>query len=115
MDVFANPAVAEWKWSNGWVIEIHYTEQNKLRSVWAYALYSDNSGVGGINGEWRQMQQSKDASAVGDTHGGRRTSGFAKTDDIRLIYDGPRKAIYLLKTTIYTTKTQAGLGNVSWR
>jgi len=101
VDVFANPAVAEWKWSNGWVMEIHYTEQNKLRSVWAYALYSDNSGVGGIGGEWRQMQQSKDGSALGDEHGGRRTSGWAETDDIRLIYDGPRKAIYLLKTTIY--------------
>ncbi len=101
VDAFANPAVAEWKWSNGWIIEIHYTEQNKLRSVWAYALYSDNSGVGGIGGDWKQMQQSKDGSAAGDQHGGRRTSGYAETDDIRLIYDGPRKAIYLLKTTIY--------------
>jgi hypothetical protein len=109
VDAFANPAVAEWKWSNGWVIEIHYTEQNKLRSVWAYALYSDNSGVGGIGGDWKQMQQSKDGSALGDTHGGRRTSGWAETDDIRLIYDGPRKAIYLLKTTIYD-KDPSGTG-----
>jgi len=109
VDVFANPAVAEWKWSNGWVMEIHYTEQNKLRSVWAYALYSDNSDFGGIGGDWRQMQQSKDASAAGDTHGGRRTSGWAETDDIRLIYDGPRKAIYLLKTTIYD-KDPTGTG-----
>jgi hypothetical protein len=109
VDVFANPAVAEWKWSNGWVMEIHYTEQNKLRSVWAYALYSDNSGFEGIGGDWRQMQQSKDASAAGDTHGGRRTSGWAETDDIRLIYDGPRKAIYLLKTTIYD-KDPSGTG-----
>jgi len=89
--------------------EIHYTEQNKLRSVWAYALYSDNSGVEGIGGDWKQMQQSKDASAVGDEHGGRRTSGWAETDDIRLIYDGPRKAIYLLKTTIYD-KDPSGTG-----
>jgi hypothetical protein len=101
VDVFANPAVPMWKWSNGWVIEIHYTEQNKLRSVWAYALFSDNSDVSGIGGNWKQMQLSKDGSALGDQHGGRRTSGWAETDDIRLIYDGPRKAIYLLKTTIY--------------
>ncbi|TRO53806.1 hypothetical protein E2P71_05655 [Candidatus Bathyarchaeota archaeon] len=101
VDVFANPAVPMWKWSNGWVMEVHYTEQNKLRSVWAYALFSDNSDVSGIGGNWKQMQQSKDASAVGDQHGGRRTSGWAETDDIRLVYDGPRKAIYLLKTTIY--------------
>jgi hypothetical protein len=101
VDVFANPAVPMWKWSNGWVMEIHYTEQNKLRSVWAYALFSDNSDTGGIGGDWKQMQQSKDGGAPGDQHGGRRTSGWAETDDVRLIYDGPRKAIYLLKTTIY--------------
>ena len=109
VDVFANPAVAEWKWSNGWVMEIHYTEQNKLRSVWAFALYSDNSDVSGIGGNWKQMQLSKDGNAAGDQHGGRRTSGWAESDSIRLIYDGPRKAIYLLKTTIYD-KDPAGTG-----
>lgn len=109
VDVFANPAVAEWKWSNGWVMEIHYTEQNKLRSVWAFALYSDNSDVSGIGGNWKQMQLSKDGNAAGDEHGGRRTSGWAESDSIRLIYDGPRKAIYLLKTTIYD-KDPAGTG-----
>ena len=100
-EVFANPAVEKYKWSNGWIISIHYTDQNYLKNVWAYALFSDNSGPSGIDGNWRQMQKSVDASAVGDAHGGRRTNGWAETDDIRLIYDGPRKAIYLLKTTIY--------------
>jgi len=101
IDVFANPNVPEEKWSSGWLINIHYTDKNYLKNVWAYALYTDWSGEGGIGGPWRQMQESIDASAPGDENGGRRTSGWAETDDIRLIYDGPRKAIYLLRTTIY--------------
>jgi hypothetical protein len=107
IDVFANPAVAENKWSNGWVMDIHYVDQGHLKNIWAYALYSDlwagpsPPATEAIGGNWRNEQQSKDASAPGDTHGGRRTNGYAETDDIRLIYDGPRKAIYLLKTRIY--------------
>lgn len=100
-DVFANPAVPMEQWSSGWVMDLHYTDQNYLKNIWAYALFTDMSGTGGIAGDWRQMQQSKDASAPGDQYGGRRTNGWAETDDIRLIYDGPRKAIYLLNTTIY--------------
>jgi hypothetical protein len=107
IDVFANPAVPENKWSNGWVMDIHYVDQGHLKNIWAYALYSDlwagpsPPAVEAIGGDWRNEQQSKDASALGDTHGGRRTNGYAESDDIRLIYDGPRKAIYLLKTRIY--------------
>jgi hypothetical protein len=100
VDVFANPSVARDLWCNGWVMDIHYTQGGYLKNVWAYALFSDRT-VDGIEGEWQNGQESKDASAVGDTNGGRRTNGYAETDDIRVIYDGPRKAIYLLKTTIY--------------
>jgi hypothetical protein len=107
IDVFANPAVPENKWSNGWVMDIHYVDQGHLKNIWAYALYSDlwagpsPPAAAAIGGDWRNEQKSKDASALGDTHGGRRTNGYAESDDIRLIYDGPRKAIYLLKTRIY--------------
>jgi hypothetical protein len=89
-------------------MDIHYTEGGYLRNVWAYALYSDRT-VAGIGGDWQTGQLSEDASAVGDTNGGRRTNGYAETDDIRVIYDGPRKAIYLLKTTIYD-KDPADMG-----
>ena len=101
IDVFANAYVPERKWSSGWVMDIHYVEQGCLMNVWAYALYTDWSDDTGIGGDWRQMQQSVDASAPGDVHGGRRTSGYAETDDIRVIFNGPRKSIYLLTTTIY--------------
>ena len=101
VDAFANTNVEEKKWSCGWLMDIHFTEQGILKNVWAYALYTDWSDDTGIGGDWRQGQNSTDASASGDTHGGRRTSGYAVTDDIRLIYDGPRKSIYVLNTTIY--------------
>jgi hypothetical protein len=108
VDVFANSMVPRELWCNGWVMDIHYTQGGYLRNVWAYALFSDRT-VEGIEGEWQNMQLSEDASAVGDTNGGRRTNGYAETDDIRVIYDGPRKAIYLLKTTIYD-KDPADMG-----
>ena len=100
VDVFANSAVPEDLWCNGWVMDIHYTDGGYLKNTWAYALYSDRT-VEGIGGDWLNGQLSEDASAVGDTNGGRRTNGYAASDDIRVIYDGPRKAIYLLKTMIY--------------
>lgn len=100
IDVFANPEVPVELWCNGWVMDIHYTEGGYLRNTWAYALYSDRTPEG-IEGPWQNGQLSKDASAVGDTNGGRRTNGYAETDDIKVIYDGPREAIYLLKTKIY--------------
>lgn len=100
IDVFASSVVDPWQWSNGWLMDIHWVDNGLLKNVWAYALYTDWD-VAGVDGAWRQMQQSFDVSAPGDTHGGRRTSGWATSDSIRCIYDGPRKAIYLLKTTIY--------------
>jgi hypothetical protein len=100
IDVFASSVVDPWQWSNGWLMDIHWVDNGLLKNVWAYALYTDWN-VAGVDGAWMQMQKSFDASAAGDTDGGRRTSGWATSDSIRCIYDGPRKAIYLLKTTIY--------------
>lgn len=100
IDVFANPEVPSELWCNGWVMDIHYTEGGYLRSTWAYALFSDRTAEG-VEGPWRNQQLTKDASAPEDTNGGRRTNGYAETDEIKVIYDGPREAIYLLKTTIY--------------
>jgi hypothetical protein len=110
VDVFANPSVARELWCNGWVMDIHYTDGGYLKNIWAYALYSDRSGPEGVGGDWQILQKTKDASHEEDTPGGRRTNGVAETDPIRLIYDGPRKAIYLLKTTIYD-KEESQEGN----
>ncbi len=100
VDVFANPEVPVELWCNGWIMDIHYTEGGYLRNTWAYALYSDRTPEG-IEGDWQNGQLSKDATAIGDTNGGRRTNGYVETEDIKVIYDGPREAIYLLKTRIF--------------
>ncbi len=100
IDVLANPVVPQSEWNNGWLMDIHWVDNGCLQNVWAYALYSDWTATG-VDGSWRQNQLSYDASAPGDTHGGRRTSGWATSDPIQVIYDGPRKAIYLLRTHIY--------------
>ena len=101
VDVFANSAVERYLWCNGWIMDIHYTQGRELKNVWAYALFSDRSGAEGVEGDWQNLQRTKDASHPLDDPGGRRTNGVATSDPIRLIYDGPRKAIYLLNTTIY--------------
>jgi len=100
MDVFASNMIDKTDWFSGWVMDIHYTQGGYLKNTWAYALYSDRTNEG-VAGDWRTKQMTKDANDPGDTNGGRRTNGYAESEPIRLIYDGPRKAIYLLKTTIY--------------
>ncbi len=98
VDAFASSVVPETQWNNGWIMDIHWVDDGCLNNVWAYALYSDWTTAGG---NWQQGQTSYDGSATGDTHGGRRTNGYVVSDDIQEIYNGPRKAIYLLTTHIY--------------
>jgi len=98
VDAFASSIVPETQWNNGWIMDIHWVDDGCLKNIWAYALYSDWVTAGGA---WQQGQKSYDGSASGDTHGGRRTNGYVTSDAIKEIYDGPRKAIYLLKTHIY--------------
>ncbi|HDJ22179.1 MAG TPA: hypothetical protein ENF19_03135, partial [Candidatus Bathyarchaeota archaeon] len=113
VDAFANNMVPVKDWCSGWIMDIHYTQGGYLRNVWAYALFSDRT-VEGVDGPWQNMQKTKDASDPGDTPGGRRTNGYAESEPIRLIYDGPRMAIYLLNTTIYDKdKAQDGVPLVS--
>ena len=108
VDVFANSMIPIKDWCSGWIMDIHYTQGGYLRNTWAYALFSDRT-VAGVGGDWRNMQLTKDASDPLDTPGGRRTNGYAESEPIRLIYDGPREAIYLLNTTIYDKdKNQGG-------
>jgi len=105
IDAFASPVLNPLHWSNGWVMDIHFVQMNTLKRVWAYALFSDLMAAGG---DWKQMQHTMDGSHPADTYGGRRTSGWCITDPIRVIYDGPRKAIYLLKTTVYDADPDYG-------
>jgi hypothetical protein len=93
--------VNEYEWVEGWVINITYWHQDTFYNTWAFALYSDYSGAEGIGGEWNEGVQGGALNA--SVHGGRKTNGGAVTDPIKILYDGPRRFVALLKTTIYET------------
>lgn len=98
MDVFANPDVLESDWNQGWYIDIHYADlENNYKRAWAYALYSDLSGTAGIGKDW----QENCTDPLGTPHGGRRTNVWAETDDLKILYDGPRKFVAVANTTLY--------------
>jgi hypothetical protein len=89
----------EWQWIEGWILNITYVQGGRYKNVWAMATYSDYQDSLGIGGNWTQ------GVTVGSTdlsvRGGRKTSGGAVTDPIRVLYDGPRRYVALCKTTIY--------------
>ena len=94
--------VSEYEWVEGWVINITYWHSSTFYNTWAFALYSDYySGEGGIGGNWSEGVQGGALNA--SVHGGRKTNGGAVTDPIKILYDGPRRFVALLKTTIYET------------
>jgi hypothetical protein len=104
MDVFANSAVAESDWSQGWYIDIHFADNdNRYQNIWAFAMYSDLSGSGGIGGDWKENCS---LGPLGAPHGGRKTNAWASTAPITVLYDGPREFIAQTNTTIYLAATK---------
>jgi hypothetical protein len=95
--------VAEYEWVEGWVVNVTYWHQDTFYNTWAFALYSDYSGTEGIGGNWSEDVQGGALNA--SVHGGRKTNGGAVTDPIKILYDGPRRFVALLKTTIYETSS----------
>lgn len=93
-DPFANDNVSRLEWNQGWLMNISYRYEGVFHHVWAFALYSDFSEV---EGQW----QTRASSPIGPPYGGRKTSGFATTEPIKVLYDGPRRLVALLNTTIY--------------
>ena len=97
MDVFANPAVFQKDWSQGWFIDIHYADlDNHYQRAWAFALFGDESPYG-IDGGWQENV----SSSLGPPYGGRETNMWATTDPINVLYDGPREFIAQCSTTLY--------------
>lgn len=104
MEVFANPNVAESDWSQGWFIDIHFADNdNKYQNIWAFAMYSDLSGTGGIGGDWKENCS---LGPLGAPHGGRKTSAWAATAPITVLYEGPREFIAQTNTTIFLAATK---------
>ncbi|MCJ7424433.1 hypothetical protein MUP01_09235 [Candidatus Bathyarchaeota archaeon] len=104
-DTFA-PAygVPEKEWVEGWVLNITYDNGGSYANVWAFALHSDYYNESSIGGDWKEGVTG--GSATINPLGGRKTSGGAFTDPIQVLYNGPRRFVALLKTTIYEAPDQ---------
>jgi len=94
-DPFANEGISVKYWLNGWVLDARYVHRTYgARHLWAFAMFADMVEYGGdwLNGT---------ADPYGAPHGGRKTNGAAKTDDITVLYNGPRLFVAMLTTHLY--------------
>ena len=97
-DPFANEGVDMKYWLNGWVLDARYVHRSYgARHLWAFAMFADMVSYGGdwINGA---------TDPYGAPHGGRKTNGAAKTEDIKVLYDGPRRFVAMLTTHLNDTE-----------
>ena len=99
-------------WINGWLINISYTTiDGDARNVWACALHAD---LNDYAGPWLRVDTTPDKGedprdqgyeignyAGGLKYGGRKTNGTAVTEPYIVLYEGPRRFVALLDTTIY--------------
>ena len=126
VDPFAPPggkgvgSIVKGAWVQGWLCNITYYHKVKgsWRNVWAGALFSDGTTFN--NGSWIRVDFTNDYSttyglesftdpgafigayAMGYTnHGGRKTNGTCVTKDIQVLYNGSRRFIALMNTTVY--------------
>ncbi|MEM3698003.1 MAG: hypothetical protein QXQ94_11015, partial [Candidatus Bathyarchaeia archaeon] len=97
--------VTEAQWVEGWIINITYVQGGEYRNVWARATYSDYYDASGIAGDWKEG--CTDGSTGLTNRGGRKTSGGAVTDPIKVLYNGPRRFVALLNTALYAESTHS--------
>jgi len=108
-------------WINGWFIDIRYNHTSwGYRNVWAGALFADlsdygrpwlrvDNGYGSCTYEYQEAfnlpgrELNATGEPVGTTlyNGGRKTNGTVITDDITVLYDGPRLFVAKLVNHVY--------------
>ncbi|MFP3984597.1 MAG: hypothetical protein ACLFU9_01345 [Candidatus Bathyarchaeia archaeon] len=95
-DAFANEYIDPKLWLNGWLIDIRYTHRTlRDRQILAMAMFADMAAYGG---EWIVGHPYPFHLAP---HGGRKTTAYAETEDLLVLYDGPREMIAVSRTRIY--------------
>jgi hypothetical protein len=96
-DPFANEGIEDMQyWVNGWMIEARYTHRTHHdRYVLAAAMFADMTNWGG---DWKVGKELPFTTAP---TGGRKVTTYAETEDIEVLYDGPRRFIALCTTHIY--------------
>jgi hypothetical protein len=112
-DPFANDAISKKLWLNGWLMEIRYTHRTlRDRTILAMAMFGDMAGYGGdwLNG----FNASKLNGLAAAPHGGRKCTGYAVTDPVAQLYDGPRSCISLSVTHIFDWTDDNGNGVVDY-
>ena len=95
-DPFANEEVDEQYWLNGWLLEVRYTHRTHHdRRILTAAMYADMTDAGN---DWVVGKELPFTTAP---YGGRKTTGYAETEDMEVLYNGPRRFIGLCTTHIY--------------
>ncbi|MFW6111194.1 MAG: hypothetical protein ACOC6H_04075 [Thermoproteota archaeon] len=115
-DAFGNEYVDPDLWLNGWVMDIRYTHRtNGDRRILSMAMFSDMNTYGGdwIVGHGYDPDTEKTTYNLDlAPYGGRKTTGYAETEDLQVLYDGPRKWVGISTTHIYDWKDGDGDGVV---
>ena len=105
-------------WFNGWLIEIKYKTDIYSphdRFIWAFALFADGATWGG---NWVTVTGSNGGGPPVENAvvglGGRQTNTYCETDDIRILSNGPRRAVAVLVTHIYDAEVSGGVVTSKW-
>lgn len=91
IDPFAPSSIVPMdSWINGWYMDIEYIDPSlsgalKDRHIFAFAMFGDSFGHGG---DWVYA-----TTPTGEPHGGRKTNGMVTTEDLKILYNGPRRFI----------------------
>ena len=104
-DPFGNEYINPRDYLNGWLCEVRYTHRvHGDRRLLAMAMFADFTTYGG---DWNNGHD-PDMSLY--PYGGRKTTGYATTEDLKILYDGPRMWIAYSVTHIYDWKDTNGNG-----
>jgi hypothetical protein len=95
-DPFANEYIDPKLWLNGWLIEVRYTHRTERdRYVIAMAMFADMKAYGG---DWLVGHKLPLDLAP---NGGRKTNAYAETEDLKVLYNGPRLYVAQSVTHLY--------------
>ena len=106
-DPFANEYIDPKLWLNGWLIEVRYTHRTlRDRYIIAMAMFADMAAYGG---DWLVGHRLPLDTAP---HGGRKTNAYAETEDLKVLYNGPRLYVAQSVTHLYDWFDSDGDGEV---
>jgi hypothetical protein len=97
VDPFANEIVPEELYLNGWFMEVRYTHRTlRDRRVLAMAMFADMTVDGN---DWQNGWPIH--IPLDQPGGGRKTTGYAESEDIQVLYNGPRRFIAQTTTHVH--------------